>query len=206
MSSEKFLDDIFQENGISKIIMSYKYDLELCSSIYKYDKNNIIYNLNYFKNKKNWDSISREYYLSYDFIKKYINKLDINIICKFQKLHVIFIEELLNMNIKIDWDSISCHSKINNIKFVNKYKDLLNWKYICTYQVLSEEFMNNFINYLKWDEICIYQKLSKKFMTENLKKLNKKILPYYQDLNILIEILPEHIILSSNNFEKLINS
>lgn len=189
MSVEKILDNYVKETGISKIINSYKYDLELVDSIYKYDKNEIIYNNN---NKENFIKLSKNKYLSYDFILKNINKLDIDNVCKYQRLHYNFIDELVEKyNVKVNWDFISIHQKITNINFLEKYKYKLNWRYISIYRPLTEEIILKFKDYLDMVSLCTFQKLSFNFIKDNINNLPLDILKKYQPEEYIIKICPE---------------
>lgn len=86
-----------------------------------------------------------------DFINKFIDKIPINKLCRYQKL---------------------------TIDIIYKYKDILNWKYISLYQnaeVLTPKVINDNIDYININDLIKNSniRLSEDFLQKYIKKINK---------------------------------
>ena len=120
-----------------------------------------------------------------DTIKEYIQKeitLDfeenvVKEILNYENPKYRYIIELYNY----DWDKIS--TNLNNIlvikgcwinditKFMDIYKEHLNWTIICEEKYLTEDFMEKVSEYLDWKEVSFNQQLSEKFIRKHKDKL-----------------------------------
>ena len=72
---------------------------------------------------------------------------------------------------RLDWDIISRYQKFSST-LIRKYSDKLNWDYISIFQKLSESLILEFSNKVDWYSISQFQKLSESFIRNNLGKLN----------------------------------
>jgi hypothetical protein len=81
---------------------------------------------------------------------------------------------------------IKMYSNLNNYilyineliteEFIEEFKDILNWKYICIYQYLSNEMIDKYSDYVKWFYVSKIQNISE----ENILKYKDKI--YFKEL------------------------
>lgn len=96
-----------------------------------------------------WTSISQTQFLDVEFMRKYINKLNIRELCIYQELN----KELIYLIEKLEYSRFG----YNN-----------NWFYICVFQQISEEIIKNYQSswYICWYEISRCQKLSQEYMIE----------------------------------------
>jgi len=84
----------------------------------------------------------------------------------YQKLSEEFIEKFQD---KVNWNLISACQKLSE-KFIKKFQDNVDWVRISKYQKLSEEFIEKFQDKVNWALISKYQKLSESFIKKyNLK-------------------------------------
>ena len=102
--------------------------------------------------KINWVKISYFRYLSESFIKKYENKLDLNLITIHQKLSESFIEEHGN---KINWHDVSIYQKLS-MPFIEKHIKKLHWTNIQGHQRLSESFIEKHKNTVWWSLVTLH--------------------------------------------------
>jgi hypothetical protein len=82
--------------------------------------------------------------------------------------------------------SISLFSNLSE-KFIEKYKDKVDWWDISFRQNLSEKFIEKFENEVKWDWISKYQELSEIFIEEHKDKVNWRYILLYQELSPQIQ-------------------
>lgn len=68
---------------------------------------------------------------------------------------------------QLDWEKFTedCY-EFMDIKFIRKYKDFIDWGYICCTQTLLEEFIREFYEYIDWESICERQQLSEELIRE----------------------------------------
>ena len=81
-------------------------------------------------------------------------------------------EEILQIikNDKLDWKYISSEIILSE-DFIREFNRKLNFYSISRYQVLSEDFIREFKYYLKWEYISRYQVLSEDFVEEFKNKI-----------------------------------
>lgn len=72
---------------------------------------------------------------------------------------------------------------LTNDKFVEKFKDQLDWQYICKYQELSSEFIEKYKRLVDWDYLSEYQILSEEFIEKFKSKVNWNCISEYQTLS-----------------------
>jgi len=78
--------------------------------------------------------------LSENFMEKYCNLLNWEIICQYATLSCTFMDR---HNTKLLWGYISYYQTLSE-EFMTKYHDKIKWKYICGRQKLSKEFKRKF--------------------------------------------------------------
>ncbi|BAE47704.1 hypothetical protein G8S49_06410 [Clostridium botulinum C] len=81
----------------------------------------------------------------------------------------IIINELINSKLN-NWNEIS--SQDLSEEFMDKYQDILDWKYISVYQNLSESFSEKYQDKLNWKIICKFQELPESFVNKYKNELN----------------------------------
>ena len=126
-----------------------------------------------------WDYISSHYVLDEKFIRKYMDKLDIDLISQYQKLSEGFIREFSN---EVSWYSISIYQKLSE-KFILEFSNFVSWIEISQYQKLSEYFIRENANKVNWYNISFYQTLSEDFIKEFYNKLDMYCIENYQKLS-----------------------
>lgn len=125
-----------------------------------------------FEQKLNWPHVSAFQTLSEVFIEKHHNKIDWYVISFHQKLSEPFIEkhiEKLNLNSiilrqdvspsfikknqdKIRWEILSCFSLVESRpEIIDKYKDILDFKYLAVLNQCSRKYNVNHRHYFKED-------------------------------------------------------
>jgi hypothetical protein len=115
-----------------------------------------------------WDHVSLRYVLDEKIIRKYMDKLDMDLISQYQKLSEEFIREFSN---EVDWYFISQSQKLSE-DFIREFSNFVNWINISQYQRLSEDFIREFSNKINWYYISAYQKLSEDFIKEFSNKVD----------------------------------
>ncbi len=70
--------------------------------------------------------------------------------------------KFIQTNKNINWTYISTFYILSE-NFIWKFQDKVNWCYISKYQTLSENFIREFKDKVDWYQISIHQKLSEKF-------------------------------------------
>ena len=140
------------------------------------DENIILENLDNFdkilliKNQK----ISKNVILNDNFLDK--NNIDVlNLILSYQSLDMDTLEELIKLNINLDWVLISKFQNLS-IFFIDKYKDKLDWVLVSEFQYLPVEY----ILMIK-DKIC-FESLGKNVKICNL--INDDFINKFKDENI----------------------
>jgi hypothetical protein len=109
-------------------------------------------NLSYY----DWNIISINQKLSYEFMEKYSDKLHLKFLCIHQKLSCEFIEKHFD---KLSIDNI-CQYQILSEEFIEKYKFNLNWDLISQYQNLSYDFINKYMHKLTIINLLINKQIS----------------------------------------------
>ncbi len=163
-----------------------------------------------YQHKVCWKDIAHHQALSPEFIEKFskqfedykIPKGNILKVVKLQKMHpntignIVdickqynitfdpslsdkFIEEFKN---GIDWGRISTIEKLSE-EFIKEFKDKINWYCISSNQKLSEEFIREFQDKVDWFCVSTYQKLSENFIREFQNKVNWLCISYHQTLS-----------------------
>jgi hypothetical protein len=115
-----------------------------------------------FKDRVNWDHVSRYQKLSENFIREFKGEVSWFYISEYQKLSENFIKEFKD---RVYWDYISMFQKLSE-DFIRKFKNRVEWDHISEYQNLSEDFIREFKDEVDWYYISRYQKLSKDFRKE----------------------------------------
>lgn len=132
----------------------------------------------------NWDTISREGYLSEELIRKYSDKINWDLVSIYQLLSENFIREFSHM---VNWYNVSIHQNLSEEfveECISKNKgDLIN---LIRYQKLSETFIRNNANYLDWHEISRNQQLSESFINEFYDKIVLYELTHNKSINASI--------------------
>ena len=95
-------------------------------------------------------------------IEEFKDKVDWDKISKYQKLSEEFIREFKD---QVNWSGISIYQKLSE-ELIREFKDQVDWSYISKYQKLSEEFIREFKDKVDWDRISKYQKLTEEFIRE----------------------------------------
>jgi len=107
---------------------------------------------NNIKNDKiNWDSISKNEKLSYNFIKKFNKKLNFEYLVKYQKLCPLFISEKIDLIIEKNlWDSLIINQKIPQ-KILRTYiiPNIKYWELIIIHQRISQTMICNILRHIK---------------------------------------------------------
>lgn len=88
------------------------------------------------------------------FIRKYKDYLNWEIISSWQKLTQDAIEEFTNY---VVWEKIFCHQTLSN-NFIRKHIDKINdydWESICNFQNLDEQFLKEYKEHIVWHTIII---------------------------------------------------
>lgn len=115
-----------------------------------------------------FDIISSYLNLSENFMDKYQDKLNWNNLIVYQVLSERFMEKHIN---KINWNLIGEHQRLSE-KFIEKYSNEINWDDVSMYQEFSEEFIEKFQDKVNWELIFKNQKLSNKFRKQFRNKIN----------------------------------
>ena len=138
-------------------------------------------NLELFKDYINIDEIIRNRCdLTKEFINKYCLTTErLEILASHQYLTEDFIEKYKDI---IDWKSVSKYQKLSE-NFIERYDNLVNWKSVSKYQKLSESFIEKYSDKVEWYLISVYQRLSNGFIKKYKKKLYYNDICKYQKLN-----------------------
>lgn len=68
---------------------------------------------------------------------------------------------------RLNWSAFTIHCyEFMNIDFIRKYKDYIDWGYVCCTQTLTENFIREFYDYIDWESICERQQLSEELIRE----------------------------------------
>ena len=105
---------------------------------------------------------SDEGYLTEEFMRLYINNLNINNLCTYQKLSKQFIKDHRNI---LNWENISKYQTLSE-DFIREFKNDVDWENISKEQTLSEDFIREFKNDVDWENISEHQILSEDFIRE----------------------------------------
>jgi hypothetical protein len=151
-----------------------------------------------------WKSISSFRYLSEEFMNRYTNFLDWNVISTHQRLTTNFIKNnITKLNLRCPnvmgklegylvppkkfRSKVKPHILLQTNSIMEYIIDLisyqepyilldLDWKSLSSYRFLSEDFMDRYACYLDWQSICTHQKLSEDFIRFHQDKVNFKSL------------------------------
>jgi len=113
-----------------------------------------------------WKIVSRNKNLPLWFIKKYINNVFWQNICKYNKnLTIDFMDEHSD---KLHWDNVSRYQKLNYL-FIRKYKDRVNWKLISLFQEIDENLVFEFLDKIDYNMLSLNCKanISEEFKEEH---------------------------------------
>ena len=62
---------------------------------------------------------------------------------------------------RLNWSAFTIHCyEFMNIDFIRKYKDYIDWGYVCCTQTLSKEFREEFKEYLEKAEQLLYPNIT----------------------------------------------
>lgn len=93
-------------------------------------------------------------------------------------LHPVYTNNIENVN----WEYISSHHVLTE-DFMRAHHDRLDWWYISSCQNLSENFIRDFQHLVDWNSISKYQNLSIDFLKEFKDRVNWKNITMYQIKN-----------------------
>lgn len=111
-----------------------------------------------------WDMIAVYPLLTEDFIARYENNLNWNLISCYQgNLSESFIRQYQN---EYDWLYGLIHQPVSE-SFIREFSGKVIWRWIIPYQVLSENFIKEILDKLDWEFISSHQILSENFIREN---------------------------------------
>ncbi len=105
-----------------------------------------------------WEEMSK-IPLPEDFIRKNADKLNWDLISRYQKLSEVFIREFKS---ELDWYYISRNQKLSE-SFIREFQHRVSWSGVSEHQTLSEDFIIEFQNKVQWDKILKHQKVSDNF-------------------------------------------
>ena len=92
-----------------------------------------------FEDELDFTALSQARYLPEDAMIKYVDRLDISLMIRYQRLSETVIELYLDKMVENDWDSLVIFQKLSE-QFINKYKDKLNMDLVYEWQLLSNDF------------------------------------------------------------------
>lgn len=156
-----------------------KYDYNLSISEVEEQKNDIDWSnfsrrcslliLENFQNKIKWDEASSNRNLTFELVKKYINKIDTCIVvqhCNFDMALQIYdlVKDSPKFNINHFMNSVSCNPNIT-IEFVREHKDLLSWRYLSN--TAGTQILIEFEDRLDWEVVSYNKNLSVDLILSN---------------------------------------
>jgi len=151
-------------------------------------KNNLIWStvscyidiefIQYFKDVIKWEVISRRNHLGEKFIVKYIDRLNLKLVCV-DGLSEKFIGQYIEQFSKTKLSNVDRkYSK----QFLNKYKNKFDWNMLSIHQNFSEAELIE-IKDICWYVVCIKRKLSEEFIIANIDKIQWKNIARHQNLS-----------------------
>lgn len=93
--------------------------------------------------------------LSEEFIEFYINKLDLTLVIKHNKLSENFIDKYAN---KLNWYALCKYQNLTEY-ILDKYSTRLNWPLVCKYQHLTESFIAKYKDKIVWSNLKMNTKI-----------------------------------------------
>ena len=121
----------------------------------------------------NWDQLCKEYRIPYNIIVKNLNSIPIKMLLVYQDLPETFIERYI---FKKDLVPIICENQNLSVRFMYKYREILDWELMSFYQDIPEELIRKVIDKVNMDDIILRQKVSKKFLDDYDDRIDKEYL------------------------------
>lgn len=120
-----------------------------------------------FAKKIDWEEMSNED-LPEDFIERYANFVDWNVISYYQTLSEEFIDRFAD---RVDWRSISRFQTLSEA-FISQHSEDIYWDEICSSQKLSIGFIQQHLDKIDWDSISRCQNLPEDFIEQHTEQIN----------------------------------
>lgn len=121
----------------------------------------------------NWDEISHNKNLSFEFIEEFKNQLNWSILTSNNINEIDFIRTFKD---NIDWYTISNRLSFDNCgyeyDFFEEFSSYINWSKIARWDYISEDFIDKFSEVLDWDVISGCQGLSRYLMEKYIDNIN----------------------------------
>lgn len=112
------------------------------------------------------------------FLGEFIKVLDVNALCKYQKLSEEFLEKYA---VYLPWAIISRYQDHLSEKFIENHSDNMDWHCVALYQKnISEYFLLKHKDKFHFEDIPLNHKLSEDFIWENKHLLNIEFVLEYQ--------------------------
>lgn len=166
------------------VVLMYNFKNKIIENMEWIDKN-VMYEPDFIDAFANTKIINWQWYVSHKkipnyLLERYIDKIDPNMLIKFQKIPKELTARLMNY---ISWDMMSGLNL--DEKFMELHQDMLNWDIIFTKQKLSCEFLSRFHNRsnIAQDLLPVYQELTIEFIIENHDWLNMIYVAQYQNMS-----------------------
>jgi hypothetical protein len=163
--------------------VDYKKVSEYLVKMYKRYMEYTITNKKYIQ-KLDWDILSSNDKLTKKTLELYIDHWNWSIISKCETFNSQLIVKYAD---KLDWTIIPKRYKLH-IKIIQKIKDKINWKDISKRQILNFNFLNKFANYMDWDYISQYWHMNLFFIYEFKVYLNLKLLNINKHVDPILKI------------------
>ena len=142
-----------------------------------------------------WEEISRVKELSWNFIRRFKDKISWEDLCEVKDFPSYIIEEFID---KVDWEGIAWNSNLS-VATMEKYFDKLNPTTLLINQKLPEQFIvdHSDIFFTKLERLFTFQKVSETFIRNIIPLLSIniwRIISYHQDLSAeFIEEFSEYV-------------
>lgn len=145
--------------------------------------------LNKYQKYINWDIISKNRFLTLEFVREHKNKLDWSEVSKWATSEII--EEFED---KIDFSQIIDSDRLTD-ELIERHSSELNWNKISSW--ISLDILNNYDNMINWKKASRNKNLSDELIREHQDELNWIYVCRFCSTEILIEF--EHIIINGCN-------
>lgn len=139
-----------------------------------------------FKNKVNWDTLSRYEQVSENFIREFQDYINWKFISGSHRFSINLLREFKD---KVNWSEITRQDL--NKKTIEEFKDKVDWNWICQFRVCDEDFIRKYRNNVNWNYIAEYQKLSETFIKEFKLKIPETNW-FYKNVEDKLEYLKRH--------------
>jgi len=117
----------------------------------------------------NWNELCKEYYVPRPIIIDNLSRISMRVLFTYQELPETFIEKYINRESLV---SIICENQKLSVRFMFKYKDILDWKTMYISQDIPEELIRKVIDKVEIDDIIIRQNVSDKFINDYKDKID----------------------------------